>query len=447
MRFACPDCGAMLRASADLVGKRLSCPGCKKLLTVPAGNDTPAGASPALSLVDPMESGKSSEQHGEDDLSWPQGMAGALGTGMPSRLGRYRLVRKLGQGGMGIVYEAIQEGLARRVAVKVLFQHWTHNRDFLKRFQLEAKSAAALDHPNIVTVHDIGEDQGFHFFSMALIDGESLDRRVKREGKLRVTEALGLIVQAAQGLAHAWERGIIHRDIKPANLLVTQSGVLKIADFGIAKAATTDALGLTQTGMSLGTPYYTSPEQSANAGDVDFRADEYSLGATFYHLVTGRVPFAGSSPVEVAVKAATAPLPPVRSVNPDVPPMVAEVIEKMLSRYKEDRYGSVADIANALRSLTRNAGTAMAERSRSEGSGTRPTSGSGPETCARWAVGRGEPSVRRTGSQGVAAPLWSLADERMRVSGVCSDRGRDARLAGRDGRGVPIPSAASESAT
>ena len=157
------------------------------------------------------------------------------------------------------------------------------------------------------------------------------------------------MIQAVRGLAHAWEQGIIHRDLKPANLMLTTQGVLKIADFGLAKAAFMGQM--TQARRRMGTPYYMSPEHGFDAKNVDLRADIYSLGATFYHLVTGQVPFEGSSPIEVGIKVSTSPLPPVRSVNPEVLPTVAAVIEKMLARKPEERYQTAEELLHAIQSL------------------------------------------------------------------------------------------------
>ncbi len=169
----------------------------------------------------------------------------------------------------------------------------------------------------------------------------------------RESDSLELVVQAVHGLSHAWRRHIIHRDIKPGNLIITSRGVLKIADFGVAKALSLEATAVTQTGTMLGTPHYMGPEQGNTARDLDFRADQYSLGATFYRCATGQVPFEGSLRIQVAITAATETLPGVRSVNPTVPPHVATVIEKMLARQKEDRYGTWAELRDVLQSLRR----------------------------------------------------------------------------------------------
>jgi len=267
-----------------------------------------------------------------------------------SRLGQYRLLREIGRGGMGTVYEAVQESLDRRVALKVLPPQLMKNTEFVERFKREAKAAARLhQHPNIVTIFDTGQDQGFYFYSMELVDGSSLQALIQEKGRLGIEESIGLMRQAIEGLAYAWEQNIIHRDIKPDNLMLSSRSVLKIADFGLAKARLdTESLRLTGSGSSLGTPYYMSPEQGVNARDVDHRTDIYSLGATFYHLVTGKVPFEGSSTIEVAIKVATAKFPPLREIRPEVPAGLAEVIERMLQRQTVARYQTADELMSAL---------------------------------------------------------------------------------------------------
>lgn len=262
------------------------------------------------------------------------------------KLGRYTLVKKLGSGAMGVVFEAIQEGLDRPVALKIMPLVLMLDPDYLRRFKQEAMSAAALSHPNIVTVYEIGNDRGFHFFSMEFVDGASLEQMQAINGRLPVAEATRYMIQAAQGLAHAWEYGIIHRDIKPANMIVNKKGILKIADFGLAKNPAGSAK--TRTNMGMGTPHYLSPEQWNNAHEADKRSDIYSLGATYYHLLVGRPPFEGDTPLEVRANSVSQPLTPLRAVNPRVPRPVATVVEKMLARRPEDRYQSANELITAL---------------------------------------------------------------------------------------------------
>lgn len=265
------------------------------------------------------------------------------------KLGRYQLTRKLGAGAMGMVFEAIQEDLDRRVALKIMPRVLMLDPEFLRRFKQEAKSAGKLSHPNIVTVYETGYDRGIYFFSMEFVDGASLEQLQATNGRLPVAEATRYMVQAAQGLEHAWEQGIIHRDIKPANMLVSKKGILKIADFGLAKNPAASAM--TQTHRGMGTPHYLSPEQWDNAHEADERSDIYSLGATYYHLLAGRPPYEGDSPLAVRVNSASQPLTPIRGINPRVPRPVASVVEKMLARRPEDRYQNAGELIAALGSI------------------------------------------------------------------------------------------------
>jgi serine/threonine protein kinase len=280
----------------------------------------------------------------DGNLFGVDGRAGPL-----KQLGRYQLIRKLGAGGMGVVFEAIQEDLDRRVALKVMPQALMLDPEYLHRFKQEAKSAAALNHPNIVTVFEAGSDRGFYFFSMEFVDGASLQQMQSANGRLPVAEATRYMIHAAQGLEHAWEHGIIHRDIKPANLMVNKKGILKIADFGLAKNPAGSVM--TQTSKSMGSPYYLSPEQWSNARSADARSDIYSLGATYYHLLTGRPPFDGETPLDVITKSISQPLAPLRSINPRVPRQVASVAEKMLARKPQDRYQDAEELLAALEAI------------------------------------------------------------------------------------------------
>ncbi|MBI2194875.1 MAG: protein kinase [Planctomycetes bacterium] len=280
----------------------------------------------------------------------PEAAAQASG---PRRLGRYTLVSKLGEGAMGTVYEAIQDGLGRRVAVKVMSSKWTCEPAYVARFQREARAAAALNHPHIVTVFEIGEEAGLHFFSMEFVEGESLQDRLERDRKLPVSEALDYMIQAARGLQHAWEHQIIHRDIKPGNLMVTPEKRLKITDLGLAKSVAAESVAdnITSSGVVVGTLFYMSPEQAQGIKPLDFRSDIFSLGATFYHLVTGERPFTGETSLEVVMNLVKKPLRLVRSANPEVPVEVASIIQKMLAKEPADRFRSPGDLARELEAV------------------------------------------------------------------------------------------------
>ncbi|MFZ6004575.1 MAG: Stk1 family PASTA domain-containing Ser/Thr kinase [Actinomycetota bacterium] len=263
--------------------------------------------------------------------------------------GRYELHRRLGRGGMAEVFLARDQLLDRPVAVKVLFPEFATDLSFVERFRREATAAANLNHPNIVGVYDWGEADSTYFIVMEYIDGRTLSEILRAEGPLhpdRVAD-IGSDVAAALGFAH--RNGVVHRDVKPGNVIVTSAGLVKVADFGIARAITdTSDENLTQVGTVMGTAAYFSPEQ-ARGDAVDPRSDTYSLGCVLYELVVGRPPFAGDSPVSIAYKHVhESPLPP-RSQNPDVPQALEAIILKCLAKNPANRYPSAEDLRADLR--------------------------------------------------------------------------------------------------
>lgn len=236
---------------------------------------------------------------------------------------------------MGIVYLGWDARLGRRVALKTLRAELARDAEYRERFLREARAAAALSHPNVTQIYFIGEEATQPFFAMEFLEGKSLEAILREEGKLPSTRAIDLVRQAAVGLKAAAARGIIHRDIKPSNLVLTADGTLKISDFGLAKMVVADA-SLTMAGEVLGSPNYLAPEQ-ASGGAVDLRTDVYALGATLYELVTGRPPFDGPTPVSIILKHVREPLRSPRQLNPDLPIPVANLIQRMLAKRKEDR--------------------------------------------------------------------------------------------------------------
>ncbi|MBI2191293.1 MAG: protein kinase [Planctomycetes bacterium] len=269
------------------------------------------------------------------------------------RLGQYNLVRKLGEGGMGTVYEAVQDSLARRVALKVLNPKLMKNPIFLERFQREARAAAALNHPHLVMVYEIGEDQGYPFFSMEYVEGETLQRRIKREGRLALPDALSILTSVAEALDYAWTHGnIIHRDIKPDNIMIDRDGLVKLADMGLAKSTKED-VSLTMDGVGIGTPAYMSPEQGRGAKNVDCRADIYSVGITLFYALAGHRPFNGDTPLAIMMAHANQPLPDPRSLRPDLPASVNDLLQRMCAKKVEDRYANPAELLADLRALKR----------------------------------------------------------------------------------------------
>jgi len=268
------------------------------------------------------------------------------GKKVADRFGTYRVLELLGAGGMGRVYRALDEALQREVALKTLLPALAADGEFVTRFTREARSAAALNHPNIAQIYVIGQEGEIPYFAMELIRGQSLDTIVKGRGALDTAIAAGYIMQAAAGLRHAAEKGLIHRDVKPSNLMITEDGTVKITDFGLAKAARTETR-LTATGEVLGSPGYISPEQ-AQGQSIDLRSDIYSLGATFYHLVTGRLPFEATTAVAMIMKHMNEPVKSPRAVNASIPFPIAAVIQRMMAKRPGERFQDYAALTREL---------------------------------------------------------------------------------------------------
>ncbi len=254
-------------------------------------------------------------------------------------LAGFRLIEKIGEGGMGVVYKAKQLSLDRFVALKILPEHLAKDRQYVNRFEREARMAAKLDHQNVVRAVDVGQAGGKRYFVMEYVDGKTVGQILDEDGKIPEARALHIVIQTARGLEAAWRSNLIHRDVKPDNIILTTDGVAKLADLGLAKETVipSDQTRLTQNGASMGTPQYVSPEQ-ATGTDVDIRSDIYSLGATFYHMVAGRPPFTGKDVMEVIAGRFQGRLTPVSEINPEVSPRVANVISAMMARDPKDRY-------------------------------------------------------------------------------------------------------------
>jgi serine/threonine-protein kinase len=272
-----------------------------------------------------------------------------------SRIGHYTIVSELGRGGMGVVYKAHEESLNRFVAIKVLGEHLSEDPTFVARFVREAQAAAALSHPNIIQIFFIGEDNGRHYFVMEYVSGKSLLAMVRAEGKIANPRAAQYMLQAANGLAAAHDKGFVHRDIKPANLMVDDRGLLKIADFGLALPhdATTK---LTATGMLMGTPGYLSPEQCRGEG-VDRRTDIYSLGVTYYELLSGRMPFQADSPLALLHKILQEEPPDITSLSASVDPEAHRIVNRMIAKDREKRYQDCHELAGDLETFLAAAGS------------------------------------------------------------------------------------------
>src|SRR5689334_20943040 len=266
--------------------------------------------------------------------------------------GRYRIVRKLGTGGMANVYLAEDEVLGRRVAIKILNDRHAGDDQFVERFRREAKNAASLSHPNIVSIYDRGEAEGTYYIAMEYLDGRSLKELIVARGPAPVNVAIDYARQILAALRFAHRHGIVHRDIKPHNVLVDAEGRVKVTDFGIARAGTSQ---MTEAGSIVGTAQYLSPEQ-ARGSNVDQRSDVYSLGIVLYGLLTGTVPFNGDTPVEIAMKhLSTVPEPP-SAKRPDVPRDLDLIVLRALAKDPDDRYQNAeemdADLERFLRGAT-----------------------------------------------------------------------------------------------
>jgi tetratricopeptide (TPR) repeat protein len=297
---------------------------------------------------------------------------------------RYRIVRELGRGGMGVVYQAEQTLMGRPVAIKVISKALLEQPDALERFRREVRAAAQLAHPNIVIAHDAEQAGDLHMLVMEYVEGQSLDQVLKRRGPLPVLHACVYVRQAALGLQHAHEHGMVHRDIKPHNLMLTPKGQIKILDFGLAKAVSEQHPGqtaLTALNSFMGTPDYSAPEQATDARSADIRADIYSLGCTLYCLLAGKPPFREETPVKTILAHLEKEPPPLPALRPDVPAELWQVVARMLAKAPAQRYQKPAEVAQALAPFCKAGAKAAPART--------PGPPPGPETMAartptRW---------------------------------------------------------------
>jgi len=263
----------------------------------------------------------------------------------------YTDFRELGRGAMAKVYRAKQRSLDRFVAVKILPQKFANNPQFIERFFREGQAAAKLNHPNIVQAFDVGHHRETYYFVMEYVDGRTVHEDIVKQQKYKEADAIEVIIQVAQALEHAHEQGLIHRDVKPKNIMIANTGVVKLADMGLARAMSDKEVAEEEKGKAFGTPYYISPEQVMGLDSVDPRADIYSLGATLYHMVTGVVPYEGKDPSEVMKKHLKAPLNPPDHVNPKLSAGISEVIEMMMAKKPDSRYKDCGDLLMDLRAL------------------------------------------------------------------------------------------------
>ncbi len=257
---------------------------------------------------------------------------------------RYEIQEKIGTGGMSDVYRALDHKLNRPVAVKVLKQEFSENQNFVQKFRSEAQAAAGLMHPNIVNVYDVGNDKGVYYFVMELVDGITLKKYIEKKSRLTVKEAVSIGIQVAMGLDAAHKNNIVHRDIKPQNIMISKDGKVKVTDFGIAKAASSNTI----TSNVMGSVHYTSPEQ-ARGGFSDAKSDIYSLGVTLFEMVTGRVPFNGDTTVAIAIKHIQEQFPSPATYAPDLPVSVEKIILKCCQKSPDRRYQNATELIKDLK--------------------------------------------------------------------------------------------------
>ncbi|MBC8471260.1 MAG: serine/threonine protein kinase [Planctomycetes bacterium] len=287
-----------------------------------------------------------------------ESQAERLGTGIKEskaaahQIPGYKIVGKLGAGAMAVVYKARQLSLNRMVAIKILPKRFTENPEYVERFYKEGQAAGKLNHPNIVQAIDVGEAGGYHYFVMEYVEGKTIADDLAAGKVFEETEALDMIIQVANALSHAHALSLIHRDVKPKNIMISNSGTIKLADMGLARATTDIEAAQSEAGKAYGTPYYIAPEQIRGKIDIDGRADIYGLGATLYHMLTGRVPFMAEDSADVMRKHLKEKLIPPDHINTLLSAGVSEVIEIMMAKKKEDRYNNMEELLvdlNALR--------------------------------------------------------------------------------------------------
>lgn len=260
--------------------------------------------------------------------------------------GRYELIEKIGEGGMAVVYKGKDRLLNRYVAIKILRPEFTKDEQFIESFKRESQASARLSHANIVGVYDVGKEGNIHFIVMELIDGKVLSEVIKEKGRSEYKEAISIIRQVASALSLAHKNQIIHRDIKPHNILITSTGVAKLADFGIAKAVSAATI-VGGNNKIMGSVHYFSPEQARGAY-VDERSDIYSLGIVLYEMLTGKVPFDGDNPVSIALMHINDPMPSLTKEVPGIPPQLEKIVNKATEKYQSNRYKTVDEMIKDL---------------------------------------------------------------------------------------------------
>jgi len=379
--LTCPNCMGKLAAPGGV--ERFRCPTCKSVLGLPPDGGNVAVAVDATTATEAQrEEPQAPPAPAPEPTSPPESTPAVRPMQIPPRasaaaapapepavrpmqipsqeptagepalgetLAGYTLVRRIGQGSMGTVFEAIQEGLKRRVALKVLPETVARNPIFFAGFKREAQAVAKLNHPNIVQIFDIDEDKNHHFFSMEYVDGESMADLLARKKRLPVSEAVPIIAQTAAALDFAYEHLLVHRNIKPSNILLTEQGDVKVADLGLAKSFEGTSVGIVRG--THGGPLYMAPEFSKNPRLADCRSDIYALGAVLFHLLTGQPPFPGPSVPEMIIQHADKPFPSARALVPEIPKGLDALLAKMCAKDPADRFQTYAELLERLQAL------------------------------------------------------------------------------------------------
>lgn len=349
----CPYCQKTIRLKLPRSGRfSPRCPQCAKRFSLIVHDEN--GEQVEIQPLNPVAAEPNATVH-------PGSSGPARPVEIPKLLGGYELIQQIGKGGMGTVYVARQLSLQREVALKVLKTDWNDDATFVTRFQREAHAAAQLSHHNVVQIFDVGKEGQFHYFSMELVRGTSLAKLIKQKGTFDAETAADYVLQAARGLHDAHQKGLVHRDVKPDNLLLNDQGVVKVADLGLVKSIDTAALDdsmveaespeaspaspeVTKLGAGMGTPSWLAPEQARDASKVDARADIYSLGCTFYALLTGQPPFRGESAMDVMIQHLSAPL----RLPESIPEEIRRILAKMMEKKPADRYDNLQQLIEEL---------------------------------------------------------------------------------------------------
>jgi len=329
----CSRCGASLAVSTPSVPPSRRCPACGHMNVADKRFCARCGIPLVIAVAPPTMT--------------PKNLDGLVG----QMLTEYKIVEKVGQGGMATVFRAIQTTLKRPAAIKILAPEMAQDSALLARFHQEAISAANLEHPHIVPIYEVDEAQGYHFIAMKYIEGDSLKRVIAREGPLAWSRVHDLVDQIAGALDYAHERGFVHRDVKPSNVMVAAGDYVYLMDFGLSRAVVSSQL--TVAGTVMGTPDYMSPEQARGDGDIDRHTDIYSLGAMLYEMLVGQVPFHDLPPAAVIMAQISQPPPSALAVNPDLSAEVDAVIQRAMAKERTERYETAGAVAAALRNVKR----------------------------------------------------------------------------------------------